>query len=170
MREGSTELRLATLERLGGAEQIVLARGREVLDSLPADEQETLATIFDRLVTPSGSKVACAAADLAKWAKLPEAALTPTLEKLCRGEARILRPIDPPPGATGGKRYEIFHDVLASAILDWQARYEHQRTERELAARLQWRSWSDRKRRSRRSRIEESRSARAYSQRSHACS
>ena len=136
MREGSTELRLATLERLGGSEQIVLARGREVLDSLPADEQDRLAAIFDRLVTPSGSKVACAAADLAKWAKLPEAALTPTLEKLCRGEARILRPIDPPPGATGGKRYEIFHDVLASAILDWQARYEHQRAERELTARL----------------------------------
>ena len=34
--------------------------------------------------------------------------------------ARILRPVDPAPGETS-PRFEIFHDVLAPAILDWRA-------------------------------------------------
>src|SRR3712207_7052066 len=37
----------------------------------------------------------------------------------------------PPPGARGGTRYEIFHDVLAVAILDWRARHEQARGVRE---------------------------------------
>ncbi len=36
--------------------------------------------------------------------------------------ARILRPLRPPSGEEG-TRYEIFHDVLAEAILDWRKRY-----------------------------------------------
>src|SRR5262249_30572784 len=36
---------------------------------------------------------------------------------------RILRPVAPPPDQPAMPRYEIFHDVLASAILDWRARY-----------------------------------------------
>src|SRR5262249_38351966 len=35
---------------------------------------------------------------------------------------RVLRTIPPPPGEPEGVRYEIFHDVLAAAILTWRRR------------------------------------------------
>ena len=129
-------LRRATLERLGGARQIVVTRGREAIDNLPPGDQRVVAAIFDRLVTPSGAKIAHALEDLAKWAKVEPAALRPILDKLCAGDLRILRPIAPAPGTAGGPRYELFHDVLAGAILDWQARYEHEQEQQRLTRRL----------------------------------
>jgi WD40 repeat protein len=129
-------LRRATLERLGGARQIVVTRGREAIDKLPPDDQRIVAAIFDRLVTPSGAKIAHALEDLAKWAKVEPTALRPILDKLCAGNLRILRPIAPAPGASGGPRYELFHDVLAGAILDWQARYENEQEQQRLARKL----------------------------------
>ncbi len=115
---GSQELRLATLERLGGAEQIVRTHLDGAMTRLPADEQRTAATIFDRLVTPSGSKIALSVSDLARFAAQREEALLPMLERLARMDARILRPVAPPLDQPDAKRYEIFHDVLAPAILD----------------------------------------------------
>ena len=35
---------------------------------LDAVEQEVCSRLFDRLVTPSGTKIACDVADLTKWA------------------------------------------------------------------------------------------------------
>jgi hypothetical protein len=35
---------------------------------------------------------------------------------------RILRPVQTPVGESSAPRYEIFHDVLAAAILDWRVR------------------------------------------------
>src|SRR4029077_9564916 len=102
-------LRMTTLQRLGGARQIVVTRGRDAIDKLPPDEQRVVAAIFDRLVTPSGAKIAHGLEDLAKWAKVEPAALRPILDKLCAGDLRILRPIAPPAGASGGPRYELFH-------------------------------------------------------------
>ncbi|MGH8070026.1 MAG: tetratricopeptide repeat protein [Candidatus Entotheonellia bacterium] len=126
MRAGSPILRLETLDRLGKAKRIVETHLDEVMSTLPAEEQDIAARVFHYLVTPSGAKIAHTSADLATYAELPEAQLTPVLEELSGGGDRILRPVAPPSDQPTTPRYEIFHDVLAPAILDWRARYLQQ--------------------------------------------
>jgi WD40 repeat protein len=130
-------LRLETLKRLGGAQKIVRTHLDEAMSELKPDEQDAAATIFRQLVTPSGTKIAHTVPDLADYARLPQDELTPVLEHLSGGDVRILRPVAPPPGQLDGGRYEIFHDVLAPAILDWRARYTEakarEQAEREAA-------------------------------------
>jgi WD40 repeat protein len=122
---GSDVLRLATLVELGGAAAIVRDHLDRALDVLDDDEQEAAARMFDHLVTPSGTKIAHRATDLAQFAHLGTAAAAPVLAAL--GRERILRPLDETAG--DGDRYEIFHDVLAAAILEWRRRreVEHER-------------------------------------------
>jgi WD40 repeat protein len=129
-------LRLETLERLGGAREIVVARGREAIRRLPLEEQRVVAAIFDRLVTPSGAKIAHSLDDLAKWAKTEPRELQQILDTLSAGDLRILRPAAPASGAPSGPRYELFHDVLATAILDWQAEYEREQEQEQLNRKL----------------------------------
>lgn len=123
---GSTTLRLATLERLGGAERIVRTHLDTAMAALPRDERDVAARIFRFLVSAGGTKIAHTAADLAAYAELSEAQTASTLERLAGGEARILRAVAPAPGEIAS-RYEIFHDVLAPAVLDWRARHDEQR-------------------------------------------
>jgi WD40 repeat protein len=68
-------------------------------------------------VTPSGTKIGHSAADLARYAETDVAAIEPTLLEL--EQARILR--------QDAGRYEIFHDVLAGAVLQWRTDYEAER-------------------------------------------
>lgn len=123
-RAGSRQLRLETLERLGGAERIVRTHLDDALNALSADEQELAASVFRYLVTPSGTKIAHRVDDLAEYAGAPPAAVASVLAKLAAGGTRVVRP-------AGEDAYEIYHDVLAGAVLDWRARYLHAR---ELAA------------------------------------
>jgi WD40 repeat protein len=119
---GSSVLRLATLRELGGAESIVRAHLERALAALQPAEQDVAATMFDHLVTPSGSKIAHRPGDLAQYAAVTEADVTPVLNAL--GRERIVRAVD---GAGGDERYEIFHDVLADGVLAWRARRELER-------------------------------------------
>ncbi len=142
----SRTLRVATLQRLGGAKVIVRAHLEEVMVRLDADGKAVCASFFDRLVTPTGSKVPCNAEDLAKWAGTRARQVPATLKLL--SESRILRTVEAEPGKSEETRYEIFHDVLAPAILDWHKRYvEDQRRvraveeERERAKARIWRLW-----------------------------
>ena len=66
--------------------------------------------MFNQLVTPSGTKIAQSAADLARYAETDVESIEPVLLDL--EKARILR--------QDGTRYEIFHDVLAGAVLQWR--------------------------------------------------
>ncbi|MGB8648223.1 MAG: SdrD B-like domain-containing protein [Anaerolineae bacterium] len=136
MRAGSRLLRLETLQRMGGAEQIVRAHLDDAMGRLPAAQQEIAASAFDHLVTPSGTKIAHTVRDLARYAGVPEPELSAVLEQLASGDSRILRPIAPPPDQPDSPRYEIFHDVLGSAILDWEARHEKERERQEAEERL----------------------------------
>ena len=121
---GSHTLRAETLRRLGGAQQIVRTHLDEALGALPARQQDTAAGIFHHLVTPSGTKIAHTAPDLADYAQVPEAEVASVLGELSAGDVRVLRPVPPPLGQPqGAPAYEIFHDVLAPAILDWRARH-----------------------------------------------
>ena len=127
--EGSNTLRLQTLGALGGAEAIVREHLERALAGLGPAQKDVAASIFDRLVTPSGTKIAHRAADLAEYASVDETELAPVLATLDR--ERILREVEGTNG--GGPRYEIFHDVLADAVLAWRSerRLERERQEAE---------------------------------------
>lgn len=121
MRAASHVLRQQTLDRLGGAEQIVRTHLDEAMNSLPAEERRNALLVFRYLVTPSGTKIAHTISDLAAYAGVSKEQLVPVINKLTH-QSRILRAVSAPSGKDEETRYEIFHDVLAAAILDWQAR------------------------------------------------
>lgn len=131
---GSRRLRLETLRRLGGASTIVRAHLDDVLAKLPADQRDAAAAAFRFLVTSGGRKIALSPEELSEFSEAPAARLEPALQHL--EHERILRPI-PSPEPNGVARSEIYHDVLAPAILDWRRRHvEDQRraeTERRLS-------------------------------------
>src|SRR5262249_24968429 len=83
--------------------------------------------MFRFLVTPKGAKLAHATDDLVSCAESPPEEVKPLLKKLY--DARVLRRIFPP------ERYEIFHDVLAPAVLDWRTRYVQARERAEAESR-----------------------------------
>ncbi|MGH3031176.1 MAG: hypothetical protein ACRDNE_10500 [Gaiellaceae bacterium] len=116
-RRGSRVLRRGTLEELGGAQAIVRAHLGEAVQALAPSERDVAARVFNHLVTPSGTKIAHGATDLARYAGVGEEELRPVLASL--GGNHILRPVD--------GRFEIFHDVLADAVLAWRTRYEGER-------------------------------------------
>ena len=131
---GSDRLRAATLAELGGAERIVEQHLERALSGLDVSERDLVARLFNHLVTPSGTKIAHGIDDLARYADEDPAGLEPVLAAL--DSARIVRRV---PGRAGGPaRYEIFHDVLAPAVLAWRAGHESGRAleqEREAARR-----------------------------------
>lgn len=130
---GSHVMRAATLGRLGGAKEIVRSHLDQAMQALGPDERDVAARIFHYLVAPSGSKVAFTAADLAGWAELPEARIEPLLERLSLSDTRVVRPVGPAPDGSGGTRYEVFHDVLAPAVLEWRAKHVAAQTAEEAA-------------------------------------
>jgi WD40 repeat protein len=128
---GSHVLRVETLDRLGGAARIVRDHLEHAMAELTADEKQAAARMYNHLVTPSGTKIAHGVGDLAGYAALPEAQASQVLDKLAH--ERILRATsDDGPAST---RYEIFHDVLADAVLAWRARHEEQHALREAERR-----------------------------------
>jgi WD40 repeat protein len=139
---GSRMLRRATLEELGGAQTIVRTHVDHALGDLPEEDREAAVDIFHHLVTPSGTKIALAASDLAEYTGRPAEETSALLERLAGSDTRILRPVPPPPGQEGGTRYEISHDLLAPAIQDWgrrqrAARLEHEKESAQHQARTE---------------------------------
>ncbi|MGZ8695415.1 MAG: WD40 repeat domain-containing protein, partial [Gaiellaceae bacterium] len=131
---GSDVLRASTLAELGGAEQIVEEHLESALARLDEEGRDLAARLFEHLVTPSGTKIAHALDDLARYGQVGPQELEPVLGTL--DATRILRRV---PGRNGGPpRYEIFHDVLAQAVLAWRTRHEAARalaTEQAVARR-----------------------------------
>jgi hypothetical protein len=120
---GSRELQAATLKRLGGAGHIVATHLDAALGALSEEERNAAASIFQYLVTPSGTKIALGIDDLAQYAKRKPEELQPLLQRLSSGENRILIPVAPPPDQPSRESYQIFHDVLAAAVLEWRNRH-----------------------------------------------
>lgn len=127
---GSRVLRLATLERLGGAQEIVHKHLDDVMEGLDAPSRDVCASFFDRLVTPTGSKVACSQDDLERWAESLAPQVARVLEHLCTN--RILRRVAQSSEDPNATSFEIYHDVLAAAVLAWRARYIGTRQQAEL--------------------------------------
>ena len=135
--QGSEVMRLETFRSLGGAERIVQDHLERAMRALSPGERAAAASVFGHLVTPSGTKIAHGTSDLATYAELEEGQIKPVLDSLAR--QRILRPL----GENGhaGGRYEIFHDVLAGAVLAWSTRHEADLAlaeERKRRRRLGW--------------------------------
>jgi tetratricopeptide (TPR) repeat protein len=117
---GSHVLRLQTFEALGRAANIARTHLDTIMDRLTESERDDAANILRYMVTPSGSKIAQEAGALSSWAELTEAQVQTILTRLSSPDMRILRTVQAPGELT---RYEIFHDVLAQAILAWRRRY-----------------------------------------------
>ena len=127
---GSDTLRASTLGELGGAARIVEEHLERSLSSFTPAERDMAASVFGFLVTPSGTKIAHSPGDLAGYIRVGEAELRPVLQRLA-GE-RVLRTVADGQGTA--QRYEIFHDVLADAVLSWRAEHDADRlVERERA-------------------------------------
>ena len=117
--ETTRRLRLATLEELGGTDQIIDEHLDRALDALSPGEQDTAASIFTFLVTKAGTKIALTAKDLSELSDLPESRIDPVLRSLAASESHILRPVDLRDHGRG-RAYEIFHDALARPIVEWR--------------------------------------------------
>jgi WD40 repeat protein len=118
---GSRRLQLATLAALGGASHIVHEHLDRAMAGLSPREQDAAAAMYNHLVTPSGTKIALVVADLAGYAALDETEAAAVLRRL--SAERIVRA-----GENGGSdRYEIYHDVLADAVVAWRTRYMAER-------------------------------------------
>jgi WD40 repeat protein len=130
-RRGSHVLREETLKNLGGAERIVRRHLDDAMSALGPDERAVASRMFHQLVTPSGSRIVHKADDLARYAGVTFEVAEPILERL--DERRILRTIDPAPGEKT-PRFEIRHDVLAGAVVEWCRQYEDRKRREEEEA------------------------------------
>jgi hypothetical protein len=120
---GSSSLRLATLEELGGTRRIVDRHAADALDALSRREKETAARIFQFLVTPSRAKLALSIPDLAAFTDLSVSVVRPVVTRLA--DVRILRQLAASTEQDKDvTRYVIYHDALATPILDWRLRFE----------------------------------------------
>ncbi|MGH3698124.1 MAG: WD40 repeat domain-containing protein [Pseudonocardiaceae bacterium] len=120
---GSSSLQLGTLDDLGGAQTIVQCHLDDVIAGLSPAQVTVAAAVFRQLVTTSGAKIALTAEDLADRSGLLVNEVQDLLETLSAGPQRILRPVLSAVGVTAPRRYEIFHDVLGPAVLDWRRRF-----------------------------------------------
>lgn len=140
-------LRRGTLDRLHGSRAIVRQHLDDVMKELSPEEQAIAARVFQYLVTPSGTKVAYPVNELASYDRMvDEAQLQIVLDKLSDkpsdklsdkssdtlrpGSNRILRVVAA--GMFPDARYEIFHDALGQAILDWRGRYLREQERRRV--------------------------------------
>ncbi|MCB0127483.1 MAG: ATP-binding protein, partial [Caldilineaceae bacterium] len=118
-------LTLPTLnEQLGGAETIVRNYLDDTLDAMSPTYRDRIARVADRLVTPSGAKIALTVGELAHYASADVDTVEQEMQML--QDRRLLRRVQAP---NGEYQYEIFHDVLGPALLDWQERYRQTQEE-----------------------------------------
>ncbi len=90
---------------LGGAGRVVHGHLEEAMATLDPAQQDIAASVFNHLVTPSGTKIAHGVADLAAYASVPESDLVPVLSTLAG--VRILRP----GGRCGRERRDAVRDL-----------------------------------------------------------
>ena len=124
---GGHEVTLRTLERLGGAGAIVSNHLGQAMGQLSESDQAVAADVFRYLVTPSRTKIAHAAEDLAGFSGRPLEDVARVLRDLANSDRRVLRAV---PGTSKGDpvRYELYHDVLAEAVHEWASRNQERRS------------------------------------------
>lgn len=124
----SQVLGLETLTSLGNSDNILREYTDTVMGGLDRKEASTAARMIRFLIAPSGGKVALASCDIALFANLELAQVSPVLQKLAEGD-RLLRSLEP--GASGAEiRYEIYHDILVDPLVAWQIKQENEQNRR----------------------------------------
>lgn len=128
-RTDSNIMRLNTLREMGEVKRIIEGHINEKLKNLTSRQRQLCAKLFDRIVTPSGRKLAYSRADLSKTLDVDRNELDDLLRILALGESRILRTLPPAAGAgDDNPRYELFHDKLAEAAQKWQDFFDQEQT------------------------------------------
>jgi WD40 repeat protein len=130
---GSSSLRRETLENLGGAQTIVQTHLDNIMAGLAPAQVEIAAALFRHLITPLGMKIALATTELAELTGQPLDDVQDLVDTLSSGSQRILRSVAPAAGVVDPPRYEIFHDVVGTAVIDWRRRYVAKRRQEEAA-------------------------------------
>ncbi len=123
---GAHEVTVQTLERLEGAAKIVSNHLGKAMAQLSQEDQAVAADVFGFLVTPSRTKIAHTAEDLAVWADRPPEQVERVLRHLAASDRWVLRAV-PPTSEDDQERYELYHDVLADAVHDWSSRNQERR-------------------------------------------
>ncbi len=123
---GAHEVTVQTLEQLEGAAKIVSNHLSKAMGQLSQEDQAVAADVFGFLVTPSRTKIAHAAEDLAVWAGRPQEQVARVLHELAASDRWVLRAV-PPTSEEDRERYELYHDVLADAVHDWAGRNQERR-------------------------------------------
>jgi WD40 repeat protein len=132
---GSTNSHRLKKNNLGKATDIVNNHLLEKIKLLSEEETDIASSIFHFLVTPDGYKNAQTLSALWHFAnndyrsyrnlsRLDENKIKALLEKLSDPDNRILRSL-------GQDRYEIFHDQLCNAILNWQQTFTIKQEEKQ---------------------------------------
>ncbi len=119
---GSRKLRRETLSELGGAVKIVEDHLEHAMAEFSPRQKDVAAAMYNFLVTPTGTKIAHGVRDLAGYAGIDEAEATDVLRRL--SVERIVRS-----GEDGAAaKFEIYHDVLADAVVAWRNRHGAERS------------------------------------------
>ena len=93
------------------------------MSQLPLRLRNAATHVFHYMVTPSGSKIALTARDLASYSGVSSKRVEPLLKRLAAPDIRLLRSIETGTDKEQDSSYEIFHDALAAAIIDWRLRH-----------------------------------------------
>jgi WD40 repeat protein len=129
-RSGSLFLHLKTLESVGGVKGVVSFHVGALLDKLSQQEQDIAARVLRYLVTPQGTKYAQPVPFLRlsidPWQREQ---LLPLLEKLSGDDFFLLRVVNISDAKEDS--YEISHDLLSPAILEWRIKYDLQQEQKE---------------------------------------
>ncbi|MGK7913260.1 MAG: hypothetical protein AB4050_17540 [Synechococcus sp.] len=94
-------------------------------------EKSILARSFQYLVTPSGTKYSYTVQDLATFVGCDSNTLKKLLDKLSEGNRRIIRSVGQALEREDECRYEVFHDFLCQAVLDWRRDFYFEQKQRE---------------------------------------
>jgi hypothetical protein len=126
----SNILRQVTVDNLGGARNIIKTHLDDVMKSSSFEEKRIASSILRYLVTPGGAKISHTIPDLANYTGIAKDKIQTVLESLSDSKKRIICPVAPS-SYSPELRYEIYHDVLATPILDWRNRFENERQKNE---------------------------------------
>lgn len=122
--QGSTTIRSETFDKLGRSKGIIGRHLDTILNGgeFSAGDRKLTAEISRHLVTSSNSKVAHSTQALAELTSMDRGKIQAVLDKLASPGARVLRTVQTlQPGED--VRYEVFHDLLGRAIIDWRRKF-----------------------------------------------
>lgn len=138
---GSGLMRSETLRRLGGAKGVVRDHFIRALQRLDRRQQRIASKCFSFLVTPSYTKIAWSPGELSVRTGFHSDEIGEVLRRLEEERSRVVRRIRRASAGSEGEwddKFELTHDALAPAVLEWQTRFElrrrHNRTRLRAAA------------------------------------